>query len=58
LLFQNKDMAARKMYNDLKIQRNTEGVSYRIILKEDFDALEQAGFDKKQVDKARQWLME
>jgi hypothetical protein len=58
LLFQNKDMAAKKMYNDLKIQRNTEGVSFRIILKEDFDALEQAGFDKKQVDKARQWLTE
>ena len=56
LLFQNKDVAAKKVYDALKIQKNTEGVSYRDVLKEDFDALEKAGLDKTQLDKARQWI--
>ena len=37
---------------------NTEGVLYRTVYKEDFNALEQAGLDKKQLDKARRWVVE
>jgi tetratricopeptide (TPR) repeat protein len=58
LLFQNKDAAAKKVYDALKNTKNTEVVSYRDLLTEDFDILEQAGLDKQQLDKARQWVKE
>ena len=56
LLFQNQDTASQQVYNDLKTQQNTEGVSYRTVFEEDFDALAEAGLDKMQIDKARQWV--
>ena len=58
LLFQNKDAAAQAEYNALKTQKDAEGKSYRALLKEDFDALEKAGLDKKQLDKAQKWIAE
>ena len=58
LLFQNKDTEAKAEYDALKNQHDADGKSYRDILKEDFDALKQAGLDKKQLDKARKWVAE
>lgn len=58
LLFQYKDDEAKKVYDDLKIQKDGRGKSYRDILKEDFDTLEKAGLDKTQLDKARKWVAE
>ncbi len=58
LLFQNKDKEAKAEYDALKIQTDANGKSYRDILKEDFDVLEQAGLEKKQLDKVRKWVAE
>jgi predicted Zn-dependent protease len=58
LLFQNKEAAAQKIYDELKNQKNTRGKSYRDILHKEFDSLEKAGLDKKQLDKARKWVKE
>ena len=56
LLFQNKDAEAKKIYDALKIQKYTDGRSYRDVLAEDYNALEKMGLEKKQLDKARKWV--
>ena len=56
LLFQNNNAEAKIVYDALKIQKSTQGNSFRNALNADFDALEQAGLDKKQLDKARKWV--
>jgi tetratricopeptide (TPR) repeat protein len=57
-LFQNKDADAKKVYDELKMQKNTEGASFLMILKEELYTLEQAGLNKQQLDKARRWVIE
>jgi Tfp pilus assembly protein PilF len=58
LLLQNKDEEAEKLYKDIKSQKNSEGLPFRDILNKDFADLENAGLDKKQINKARKWITE
>jgi hypothetical protein len=56
LLFQNKDDEAKKLILELKSQPYEEGKTFGEKFIEGFTALEQAGLDKTQLDKARQWI--
>jgi tetratricopeptide (TPR) repeat protein len=56
LLFQNKDDEAKKIYEELKTQKDISNKPYSVVLLTELGGFKELGLDEQQIIKARKWI--